>query len=337
MAIDVPGRKVTGADVARAAGVSRATVTYVLNETPHQKIPESTRQRVREAAERLGYSPSAAARALRNGGRSDIVLCLLPDWPIGPMVGGLLECLSAALAADGLTLLAHTSTTDEQPISTLWKAITPAAVIAFESFDANEAAAMRAAGIALAVGLHGGRGRGRGGMGMPEERRGRVQVEHLASKGHRRLGYAYPDDPRLRTWADPRLDGVRQGCRDLGMDEPLVLTVPGEAGPAAEAVRSWRAADPPVTGVCAYNDNTALALLAGLRLLGLQAPDDLAVIGADDIPAARLVAPALSTVVVDQRTLADYVVKTVRAALAHQPAPRRPGSDVVHLVPREST
>jgi DNA-binding LacI/PurR family transcriptional regulator len=337
MAIDVPGRKVTGADVAREAGVSRATVTYVLNKTPHQKIAEPTRRRVLDAAERLGYSPSAAARALRNGGRSDIVLCLLPDWPLGPRVGGLLESMSVALAADGLTLLTHTATSAEQPISSLWKAITPAAVIAFESFDAKEAAAMRAAGIALAVGLHGGRGRGRGGFGSPDDRSGQVQAEHLASKGHRRLGYAYPDDPRLRTWADPRVDGVRRVCGDLGMEEPLVLTVPTEPEPAAEAIRSWRAAEPPVTGVCAYNDNTALAILAGLRLLGLRAPDDLAVVGMDDIPAARLVAPALTTVVIDQRTVADYLARTITAALAHQPAPRRPGSDIVHLVPRQST
>ena len=158
------------------SSVSRATVTNVLNKTPHQKIAEPTRQRVLEAAERLGYSPSAAARALRNGGRSDIVLCLLPDWPLGPMVGALSESLSIALAADGLTLLAHTTATYEQPISALWKAITPAAVIAFESFDAKEAAAMRAAGVALAVGLHGGRGQGRGEFGIPEERRGRVQA-----------------------------------------------------------------------------------------------------------------------------------------------------------------
>src|SRR4051812_43365688 len=79
-------RRATSADVAREAGVSRATVSYVLNDTPHQKIPEATRRRVLEAAARLGYAPSAAARTLRTG-RSDVVLGMLPDWPIGPAVG----------------------------------------------------------------------------------------------------------------------------------------------------------------------------------------------------------------------------------------------------------
>ena len=58
-------RRATSADVAREAGVSRATVSYVLNDTPNQKIPEQTREKVLEAARKLAYSPSTAARALR--------------------------------------------------------------------------------------------------------------------------------------------------------------------------------------------------------------------------------------------------------------------------------
>src|SRR5699024_8468011 len=82
-------RRVTSADVARLAGVSRATVSYVLNDTPGHRITADTRARVADAAARLGYAPSAAARTLRSG-RSEVVLCLLPDWPIGPEVGAML-------------------------------------------------------------------------------------------------------------------------------------------------------------------------------------------------------------------------------------------------------
>src|SRR3954466_11356127 len=124
-------RRPTAADVARQAGVSRATVSYVLNDTPHQKIPEATRRRVLEAAARLGYAPSAAART-RRPGRSDGVLGMLPDWPIGPAVGRLLEHLSTALAEAGLTFVVHPRGRSPRPGSEVWKAIGPAAVLAFD-------------------------------------------------------------------------------------------------------------------------------------------------------------------------------------------------------------
>jgi DNA-binding LacI/PurR family transcriptional regulator len=324
---------VTSADVAREAGVSRATVSYVLNNVPHQKIPDATRQRILEAAARLGYAPSAAARALRSG-RSDIVLCLLPDWPIGPTVGDLLQRLSASLAAESLTLLAHPHARGERPVSELWKAVNPAAVVAFEPFDEHEQAAMRAAGVELAVALFGRAGRGRLDFGIPAQRAGRLQAEHLAATGHRRLGYAFPDDERVRMFAEPRLDGVRQACIDLGLESPLVLPVPLDPAAAADAVFAWRAAG--VTGICAYNDDVALAVLAGLRTLGLTTPDDLAVVGVDDIPAARLAFPPLTTVTSGQSVVAEHLARSIVAALAGSPAPRRPGSDIVQLVRRAS-
>jgi DNA-binding LacI/PurR family transcriptional regulator len=326
------GRRITSTDVAREAGVSRATVSYVLNDVPHQKIAEPTRRRILEAAARLGYAPSAAARALRSG-RSELVLCLLPDWPIGPTVGDMLQKLSAALAAEGLTLLAHPDA-GARPVGELWKTVTPAAVVAFENFDEQEQAAMRAAGIEVAVALFAKAGKGRLDFGIPQQRSGRVQAEHLAATGHRRLGYAYPDDERVQMFAEPRLDGVRMACADLGLGQPLVLPVPLDPGAAADAVRAWR--DAGVTGVCAYNDEVALAVLAGLRELGLAAPGDLAVVGVDDVPAARLAAPPLTTVTSGQGLVAEHLARSIVASLAGGPAPRRPGSDVVKLVPRAS-
>ena len=107
------GRRVTSADVARVAGVSRATESNVLNDTPRQTISSATRGRVLEAATSLGYAPSAAARTLRTG-RSDVVLCLLPDWPIGQQVGALLANLSTALSRSGLTFVVHPGSRDDR-------------------------------------------------------------------------------------------------------------------------------------------------------------------------------------------------------------------------------
>ena len=326
-------RRVTSADVARLAGVSRATVSYVLNDTPKQTISADTRTRVLDAAASLGYAPSAAARTLRTG-RSDVVLCLLPDWPIGPEVGAWLGNLSAELAGAGLTFVVHPGNRQDRPISEIWKAITPTAVIAFAGFSADETAAMRAAGVALVVALLGQEPQHGRELEMPQHLVGRRQAEHLAAAGHTRLGYAYPDDERLRIFAEPRLAGAREACRRQGLPEPASETVALDAQRAADAVRRWRARG--VTGVCGYNDEVALAVLAGVRLLGLTSPADLAVIGVDDIPPARLAAPPLTTVTTDQRLVAAHLAATVVAAMNGRPGPTLVAADLVRVVARES-
>ncbi len=328
-------RRPTSADVAREAGLSRATVSYVLNDTPHQKIPDGTRRRVLDAATRLGYAPSAAARALRSG-RSDVVLCLLPDWPMGPEVGAMLGNLSSSLAGHGMTFVAHPTARADRPVSDIWKSITPAAVLAFEELSDHEVVAMHAAGVAVVVALLGRSRQRRRELEMPQQRIGRLQAEHLASGGHARLGYAYPDDERLQIFAQPRLDGVRVACAELGLDLPLVHTVPLNADDAAVAVQLWRAASVGVTAVCAYNDEVALAVLAGLRLLGLDAPGDLAVIGVDDIPVARLAAPPLTTVTTDQAAVARHLAASIIAVIAGRPEPSRLGPDIVQVIRRAS-
>jgi len=137
-------------------------------------------------------------------------------------------------------------------------------------------------------------------------------------------------------FARARLDGVRRACVELGLAGPQVLTVPLTVPAAAEAVLAWRRAAPPVTGICAYNDEVALAVLAGARREGLAVPGDLAVIGIDDIPAAAVAAPALTTVRPDVQGLAGYLADTIVRKLAGRPAPRRPGADLHSVVRRAS-
>jgi DNA-binding LacI/PurR family transcriptional regulator len=326
-------RRPTAADVAAKAGVSRATVSYVLNDTPHQVIPDLTRQRVRTAAAELGYTPSVAARALITG-RSDVVLLLLPDWPIGPSVGALLESLSDALAERGLTFVAHPRSA-RRPVSQVWKAITPAAVVTFEELEEAETRKLQGAGVELTVALFGGR-RGLQALDLPEQRTGRLQAEHLAAAGHRHLGYAWPDDPRVRSFAHPRLDGARQACAELGLPEPQVMTVPLTPDGVAAAVAGWRPSTPRVTGICAYNDEIGLALLAGARGQGITVPEELAIIGVDDIPSAAVALPALTTIRVDSAAIADHIADNIVRKLAGRPAARRPGSDIHSVVQRDS-
>lgn len=336
MAMDgLEQRRPTSGDVARAAGLSRTTVSYVLNDNPHVSIPESTRRRVRDAAERLSYAPSVAARELRRG-RSDIVLCLMPDWPLGPEVGALLENLSNALGEQGFTLVAHPRARSTRPVSEVWKAMRPAAVVSFEQFDDRDLTLIRAAGIELTVQLLRAAPDGETAMAVTEERKGRLQAEHLAATGHRHLGYAFTADDRLLGFAHPRLQGVRQACAELGLDEPVTRVVPLDPPAAAAAIRSWRSRPAPVTAVCAFNDEVAFSVLAGAHLLGLAVPGELAVVGVDDIPTACVATPPLTTVRTDQVRFAGYFADVITRRVSHQPDPLRPRSDILTLVRRLS-
>lgn len=326
-------KPVTARDVARAAGVSQATVSYVINDNPTQKISPETRARVLEAVERLGYTPSAAARALRRG-TSDVVLLLIPDLPYGPTVASVIEELTDDLEPAGLSTVTRRMRAG-RPVAELWREIRPVAVIVIGGMTQEDEAALASAGIpVLSTTL--APTSGHPGTTVPQTVIGRLQAEHLAATGHRRLGYAAPDDARVSDFYRLRLDGVRSTCLDLGLDDPVIIPVHLDAADGERAVQRWRALDPPVTGVCAYNDETAFALVAGLHRAGLSAPGDLAVIGVDNIPLAKLASPPLTTVDQNVDTMAAYLAGSIVHLVQGGTAPAPLGEDTVTLIVRES-
>ena len=326
-------KAVTAKDVARAAGVSQATVSYVINDTPTQSISADTRARVLAAVAELGYTPSAAARALRRG-TSDVVLLLLPDVPFGPVVAHVIEQLTDDLEPAGLTTVTRRMRAGS-PVAALWREIRPVAVVVGGGLNDRDEHEMRAAGIhVLSTMLS--TSVGHVGADVPQTLVGRLQVEHLAATGHRRIGYAAPDVARVSDFYRLRLDGVRSACLDLGLDDPVVLPVHLDATEAEGAVRTWLGLPEPVTGVCAYNDETAFAVLAGLHRAGLSAPGDLAVIGVDNIPLAGLASPPLTTVDQNIDAVAGYLAAEIVHLVQAGPAPRPLSADNVRLVIRES-
>lgn len=329
------GRRSTSADVARVAGVARSTVSYVLNNHPHQKISEATRERVLAAAEQLGYRPSAAARALRRG-RTDLVLCLLPDFPIGHTLGNFLLTLSAAFGRHGFTFVVHPTTPHERPLREVWQAIGPAAIVSLDAFGPADLADVRDLGVPVAEVVYQPVDDGLAGITLPNLRFGTVQAEHLIATGHTRIGFAYPADGRLRRFAEPRLAGVRAACRAAGLPEPDVRTVAMDAGSTASAASAWIGAEPPVTAVCAYNDETAIGLLAAARSLGVAVPATLAVIGVDDIPTTVFADPPLTTVRADFTGYADRLAALVAAATNGTPASAPVPAEIVELIRRQS-
>jgi DNA-binding LacI/PurR family transcriptional regulator len=281
---------VTSADVARAAGVSRATVSFVLNDVPNQTIPEATRRKVLEAAERLGYTPHGPAQALSRG-RGSIVLLCLPDFPPSVAVADLVTELDRKLAAHGLMLVTHTAGPDRQPALALAAAVAPVAVVGLMPFDGAQVAAFQARGAQVVLPT----------PDDPPPRRddagrviGMAQADYLAGRGHVRIGYVHPSAPRLRPMSDRRHAGADETARRLGLPEVSARSVPAD-GDFTTVLRRWLDEEM-VTAVAAFNDDVALAVLHAAWALKARVPADVAVIGADDIPQARHTCPPLTTI-----------------------------------------
>ncbi|MEU8140165.1 LacI family DNA-binding transcriptional regulator [Streptodolium elevatio] len=284
------GSRVTAADVARASGVSRSTVSFVLNDVPNQTISAATRQKVLVAAKQLGYTPHGPAQALSRGRGSTVLLCL-PDFPPSAMVGQLVAELDRGLAVHGLMLVTHTAGPDRPQALALAAAVAPVAVVGLMPFDEAQVAAFRARGARAVL-------PGPEDPPPPRDDAGRVigvaQAGHLAARGHTRIGYVHPSEPELRPMSDRRYAGADEAARGLGLPAVTARSLPAD-GDFTALLRGWLA-DEPVTAVAAFNDDVAFAVLHAAWILGVRVPDGLAVIGVDDIAQARYACPPLTTI-----------------------------------------
>lgn len=326
--------RVTGADVARAAGVSRATVSYVLNDTPGQTIPEETRLKVRAAATELGYVPHMAGRTLRRG-RSDLVVLVLPNWPMGSVVGEMIEELSAAAAARRHTLAIMRESEGPEALAGAIRTLAPAAIIRLDELPEAIRDMAEAGGIPVVAALHAqGPSEGLTDLAESQRRVGHLQVQHLAAQGHRRISILSPADERVRVFGDARRAGAMEACLELGLDAPLVAVLPLDRAQLRETALRWKAEG--ITAVCAYNDEWAMGLLSGMAMTGLSAPGDLAVIGCDDIPTAPVASPPLTTIRQDMHTYTARAMDEVARLLGEPFEPVRIDSSMYQLVVRES-
>ncbi|MEV0621844.1 LacI family DNA-binding transcriptional regulator [Nonomuraea sp. NPDC050404] len=288
-------------DVARAAGVSRATVSQILNGRG-ARFSEETRARVLQTAEEMGYRPSIAGRALATGA-SDIVVALLPYTHLGGNLQAVLEQATEELSRHGLTLLLRLTTRNPTSLEQLVTQLRPRAVFALWPFTADERAVLERQGVAAIS---------PGELDDGFDRRiGRAQAEHLAAKGYRRLAYVHLEDERFRIWGPPREQGVVEVCAELGLPAPVVLRPRLDQREVLDVLDAL----PPGSGVACYNDDLAIALMQAAAVRGLSVPGDLGIIGMDDTPLAAVTHPRLATVSVDVSAAALRATRQLLAGL----------------------
>ncbi|MER5934705.1 LacI family DNA-binding transcriptional regulator [Streptomyces sp. NPDC002054] len=328
----------TSADVARLAGVSRATVSYVLNNAEAVRISEPTRRKVREAAEELGYVPHAAARSLR-AGHTRIVLLPTSHVPVGPLYSRFLSELQWALRRLDYTVVQYGSLgLSGDQAARAWAELRPVAVISLGeiTLTARNVATLKRAGARAVITLGPVGVPGAHALLMDQKEVGARAAAHLLERGHRRIGVVVPEEDGLELFSAPRLAGARaaaDGAPGGALIEPLPMGYTEES--AAALAARWRGLG--LDAVYAYNDEYAMLLMRALQDEGLRIPEDVAVIGADDLLLGRLLRPRLSTVRIEMpggdplAALVDRVVREAADAVEHH--------DLMsaQAIPRDST
>ncbi|MFG2589564.1 LacI family DNA-binding transcriptional regulator [Streptomyces sp. NPDC048438] len=306
----------TSADVARLAGVSRATVSYVLNNNTTVRISEPTRRRVREAAADLGYVPHAAARSLR-AGHTGMVLLPATQASAGPLYQRFFTGLETGLRRLDYIVVQYGSVgLDADEAARAWAELRPVAVVSpggialtpygIGVLNRSGAKAVITLGPQPVEGAHA--------LVMDQREVGGCAVRHLLSRGRRRIGVVMPQEPGLALYAGPRLAGAVRAVEESDVDagvQPLPLRYDEES--AEDLAARWRTLG--LDAVFAYNDEYAMLLMRALQDAGVDVPAETAVIGADDLMLGRLLRPRLSSVTMELATAqppAEMIDRLVR-------------------------
>lgn len=320
----------TATDVARVAKVSTATVSYVLNDVAGQRISAQTREAVLSAAEQLRYRPNLAARNLRVG-RSGVVLYVLPRMALPEVPVVVASRLTGELARHGIVLSLQLETDDGQNIVDAISHLHPVAVTSIFPLAGAALEATVSAGVPqIFLGSDNLQA-----LDSLNDAVGGIWVDHLTSRGHQRIAFAYSEREILRPLGDYWLAGLRTAANCHGLPDIATATVVTDGANVAGTATAWVNAG--ITAVCTHTDETALVLLTGMREIGLRCPEDLAVISADAGPLGDVCRPALSSVAFDPEAIADAAASAILANLGHRLTPPLEPLVLARLLERKST
>ncbi len=301
-------------DVARAAGVSVATVSHVVNDKPGARIGEDARRRVLAAVAELGYRPNALAKTLSEGGSRFIGL-VADAIATTPFAGQIIHGAQDEAWRHGYVLLvantegnaaaegdAIAMMLEHQVRGILYSTWYHRQIVVPDGLRGTDT---------VLVNCYAGEGPSPLAAVVPDEvQGGRAATELLLAAGHRRV--AFVNTTSLSPARDGRLAGYRAAldAAGIGFDPGLVF----DADPAQEGgyASAGAVVASGATGVFCHNDRVAMGLYDGLRERGLRIPDDVAVIGFDnqDVIAAHL-RPPLTTVALPHYELGAAGVRTL--------------------------
>lgn len=334
---DIPPERqgrVTILDVAAEAGVSKSTVSRILDE----RLPRSdseTARRVRQVAARLGYVRDVSAASLRRG-QTNTIGVIVPRLT-DTVMAMLYEALARACARSGR--FAIVATTDDEPradraaAQTLLQRGVDGLVLSTARDGDDFTQELEDRGVPYVLAL---RSDGRSLASVGDDRLGGyLATRHLIDLGHRRIGIIA--GPGYASSSRGRLEGYRQALAEagIGADAGLVIESTFGIDSGTEAAERLMRLPVPPTALFAVNDNTAIGALSALARLGLSVPGDISLVGYNDIPiVGRLPTPLTSVRVPFDQIAADALDLLTRSPSSEGDRIR---VSAPTLIPRRST
>lgn len=322
---------ITVHDVAKRAGVSQPTVSLVLSGHPTARVAPATRAKVHRAAQELGYRPNVVARGL-NKRRSFALGIVLPDLR-NPVSIDLISGAERVAAQEGYALLlcdARARTIDEHldELESRW--IDGVIVDAATTDEVDLKLRRNVVMINEPSTSHPS-------VVADMEMAGMLAARHFIGLGHREIGFIGPASSLFRYRGLER--GFVRTLSEAGIEirSDWFRRAPATARGGEAACEGLFAVRSRPTALLCANDVTALGAIKALSTRKLKAPEDMSVLGCDDIEMARLVQPELSTIALPVRELGARAVRTLIRDLQGVSQERRARPLPVHLVARATT
>ena len=307
--------RATQKDVARAAGVSQATVSMVLS-GGGASIPAETWERITKAAKDLGYVPNRFAQALKTS-RSMTIACIVPDIT-NPFYPSLIRGIQSI--ADGLNYDVITVNTDGTPererhfLDWARQGRVDGVIGVFFTLKAKDFNPLVEAGVPI-VRIESSKKRGGeipiDDIYVDSKAAAQTVTEYLLGLGHKRIALvAGRGGPQAH-----RIEGYRKALAEFSHPDHVVIDNEFSEMGGIRAAESILSGDFRPTAIFAANDLMAIGVMQSLRERGIRIPEDIAVVGFDDISAAKLVTPTLTTVAQFQWKMGERAAQTLMERL----------------------
>jgi DNA-binding LacI/PurR family transcriptional regulator len=284
-------------DIARIAGVSHSTVSRAL--AHNELVNPVTRARIQALAVEMGYSPNAQARGLVSGHTMTVgvVVTTIDD----PFVAEVMQGIESTAHLSGYTVILASSNSEPErelrAVEMLQSKRVDAVIVTSSGVGARYREHLERFGVPVVlINNHVDEHRYTFSVGVDNLRGAISATQHLIGQGHHRIGYvAAPADANSNA---ERFAGYCQALRAAGLpvDPDLIVTGTGKAPGGERALTTLLHAGARPNALFCYNDMTAIGVLRAARAAGLAVPEELSVVGFDDIPFASYCEPPLTTI-----------------------------------------